>query len=273
VIGRGDAEVVALCYHGVSATWRSSLAVAPEQLRRQVAWFLAHGYRTATVVEALDAPPRERLLLVTFDDALRSVHRLALPVLESLGAAATVYAPTRYIADGTPMSWPEVRAHLGTEHAGELEGMTPDELRDVAARGWEVGSHTVTHPWLPTLDDEALERELTQSKAELEQLLGGRCRTLAYPFGAYDARVAAATAAAGYDAAVTLPSRVPVWPRRPSPAERMTLPRIGVYCADDWPRFRLKVSRPLRRMRQTPAWELVVRARRAAATRHRSDAA
>jgi peptidoglycan/xylan/chitin deacetylase (PgdA/CDA1 family) len=259
----GKGEVIALCYHGVSASWRSSLAVEPGRLRQQVAWFMSKGYRPATVLEASRPPPGERLLVITFDDALRSVHRLALPVLESLGAVATVYAPTRPILGGAPMAWPEVATHLETEHARELEGMTPDELRDVAARGWEVGSHTCTHPWLPQCDDATLARELTESKAALEQLLGAPCRTLAYPFGAHDARVATATAAAGYDAAVTLPVRVPAWPRDPSPAERMTLPRIGVYWADDWHRFRLKVSRPLRLVRRTRLWDAAPRMRRA----------
>ncbi|HET6448448.1 MAG TPA: polysaccharide deacetylase family protein [Conexibacter sp.] len=260
-------EVISLCYHGVSADWGSSLAVRPDGLRQQVAWFMSKGYRPVTVLEASRPPPGERLLAITFDDALRSVYRLALPLLDSLGAVATVYAPARPILDGTPMAWPEVAMHLDTKHAQELEGMTPDELRDVATHGWEVGSHTCTHPWLPACDDATLARELTESKTALEQLLGTPCRTLAYPFGAHDERVAAATAAAGYDAAVTLPARVPTWPRDPTPAERMTLPRIGIYWADDWHRFRLKVSRPLRLVRRTPLWEAAPRLRRALATR------
>jgi peptidoglycan/xylan/chitin deacetylase (PgdA/CDA1 family) len=257
--GRGD--VVSLCYHGVSTSWGSSLAVRPERLCQQVTWFMSRGYRPVTVLEASRPPRGERLLVITFDDALRSVYRLALPLLEALGAVATVYAPTQPILDGTPMAWSEVAMHLDTEHAHELDGMTPDELRDVMARGWEVGSHTCTHPWLPRCDEAMLEHELAESKALLEQLLGAPCRTLAYPFGAYDERVAAATAGAGYDAAVTLPVRVPAWPYNPSPVERTTLPRIGIYWADDWRRFRLKVSRPLRLARRSPLIEAAPRVR------------
>ena len=254
-----SADVVALCYHGVSHSWRSSLAVTPQQLHAQVSFFLARGYRPATVTEALGPQPKDRLLVVSFDDAMRSVHRLALPVLERLGVPATVYAPTHYILSGTPMAWPEVSAHLATEHASELDPMTPDELREVARRGWEVGSHTRTHPWLPQLDDTSLETELARSKAELEELMGQPCRTLAYPFGAYDARVSAAAAAAGYDGAVTLPARVPPWPRTPTAAQRMALPRIGIYRADDWRRFRLKVSLPIRLLRSSRLWDVIPR--------------
>ncbi|MGB2710668.1 MAG: hypothetical protein WBC33_04065, partial [Conexibacter sp.] len=108
----------------------------------------------------------------------------------------------------------------------------------------------------------ALTRELNDSKAQLEALLELPMRTLAYPFGACDERVAAATAAAGYEAAVTLPDRVPSWPRSPDPQQRMMLPRIGIYHLDDMRRFRLKASRPLRAVRRTPLWDVAVAVRR-----------
>jgi len=255
-------EVIALCYHGVSPTWPSSLAVTPERLERQVMWFLRRGYSPVTVRDAVRARDHRRRLAITFDDALASVFTRALPVLERLGAVATVYAPSRFLADGGPMAWPEVAGHLATEHAEELAAMSVEQLRDVARRGWEVGSHTRTHPWLPTLDDAALADELVGSKADLEALLELPIRTLAYPFGAYDERVARATLAAGYEAAVTLPDRVPAWPRSPDGLERMALPRIGIYEKDDERRFRLKVSRPVRALRRSPLWSAVGALRR-----------
>jgi peptidoglycan/xylan/chitin deacetylase (PgdA/CDA1 family) len=250
-------ETIALCYHGVSTGWAQSLAVTPSALAQQVGWYLRRGYRPVTVAEAAAVPAATagKRVVITFDDAMRSVCTRALPVLEQLGAVATVYAPTHYVVSGEPMGWPEVARHLATEHAAELDPMTVAELADVAARGWEVGSHTRTHPWLPRLGDDELRDELERSKAELEQLLGAPCRTLAYPFGAHDARVDAAAAAAGYEAAVTLPARLPAWPRSPQGLELMRLPRLGVYHGDDWHRFRVKASAPVRAVRRTPLWD------------------
>ena len=248
-------DVVALCYHGVSPTWPSPLAVTPQQLEEQVAWFLRRGYEPMTVRDAARTSARGRRVVITFDDALRSVYTLAFPVLRRLGAVATVYAPSQYVADGVPMAWPEVRDHLATEHAAELDPMLIGELREVAEHGWEVGSHTCTHPWLPRLDDARLAHELSESKVQLERVLELPIDTLAYPFGAWDERVAEATAVAGYAAAVTLPDRVPAWPRSPDTLEKMALPRIGIYLADDFRRFRLKVSRPVRILRQGPLWD------------------
>ena len=89
--------------------------------------------------------------------------------------------------------------------------------------------------------------ELVESKATVEERLGRDCVTLAYPYGDYDERVVAAAGAAGYAAAGTLPARLP-------PARPLAWPRLGVYHGDDERRFRLKVSRVMRRLRGSRLW-------------------
>jgi peptidoglycan/xylan/chitin deacetylase (PgdA/CDA1 family) len=254
-------DVVALGYHGVSDAWPSPMAVTTTQLRHQVARLMARGYRPVTVADAVRAPDGERLLVITFDDALASVHRVALPILDALGAVATVYAPSVPILTGEPMRWPEVSRHLEGEHAAELDGMSLAQLRDVLERGWEVGSHTRTHPWLPRLDAAQLADELQRSRAELREALDIACDGLAYPFGAHDDRVVAAAARAGYTSAVTLPRRTPRWATGDGTDGHLRLSRIGVYRADGRVRFATKVARPTRRMRGTPVADVLSRLR------------
>jgi peptidoglycan/xylan/chitin deacetylase (PgdA/CDA1 family) len=254
-------DVVALGYHGVSDTWPSPMAVTTAQLRDQVGRLIDRGYRPVTVGEAVRARGAQRLLVITFDDALASVHRLGLPILQALGAVATVYAPSVPILTGAPMAWPEVSRHLDGPHAGELDGMTVAELGDVLERGWEVGSHTRTHPWLPRLRDDELADELERSRAELREALEIPCDGLAYPFGAHDDRVVAAVARAGYASAVTLPRRAPRWAPGDTGDGHLRLSRIGIYRADGRVRFAAKVARPARRMRQTPVADVLSRLR------------
>ena len=52
----------------------------------------------------------------------------------------------------------------------------------------EVASHGLTHPDLRKLDDAALDAELRDSRAAIEEVTGRPCRTFAYPFGLFDAR-------------------------------------------------------------------------------------
>ena len=230
---------VVLCYHAVTEAWPHALATERDVLVNQVRRLLRRGYTPAHAKDVVAG--RGRLLHVTFDDAFRSL-RTALPALRQLSVPVTVFACSSYAADGRPLAVPEL-ARDAVTHARELETMTWDELRAVAADGVEVGSHTITHPHLTTLSDPELERELVESRREIEDELGRPCRLLAYPYGEQDPRVQAAARAAGYEAAFALPGPL-------QPANPFALPRVGVYRRDSALRLRLKTS-PLGRLAQS----------------------
>ena len=202
------------------------------------------GYRGATFSEVAGAgEDRGKLLAVTFDDAFASVLSLARPILDRLGLTGTVFAVTSFADTGEPLRWPGVEHWAATEHAPELASMTWAQLRGLAADGWEVGSHSLTHPRLTSLGNEELARELSQSRARCSEAMGVECTAIAYPYGAVDPRVVAATLAAGYRHGAALPAR---W-HGPRPLEH---PRVGVYFPDGMGRFRIKVSPAGRRLRK-----------------------
>jgi peptidoglycan/xylan/chitin deacetylase (PgdA/CDA1 family) len=249
-------EAIVLCYHALSPTWRADLSTTPELFERQLKLLLRRGYRGVTFDHAVRTP-HARLLAVTFDDAYSSVRELAHPILDRLGLPATVFAPTAGIDAGGPLSWPGIDRWLGGEHEHELTPMSWAQLRELADAGWQIGSHTVTHPHLTQLDDGALEEELGRSKAVCEERLQAPCGSLAYPYGDVDARVVAASARAGYTTAAALPSGL-------GARDPLDWPRIGVYRGDDERRFRVKVSPTVRRLRSSALWRLVDSARTAA---------
>jgi peptidoglycan/xylan/chitin deacetylase (PgdA/CDA1 family) len=243
------ADVLVLCYHAVSERWPADLSVTPEALEEQLGLLVRRGYRGATFEDAVKDPPARRTLVVTFDDAYGSVGALAAPILRRLGLPGSLYVVSDYPdSPERPMSWDGIDRWLGTEHEHELRPMGWDAIGALAEEGWEVGAHTASHPWLTRVADDAeLARELEQPRALLEERLGRPCRTLAYPYGDHDDRVVAAAGAAGYAAAGTLPTRLH--------AERpLAWPRVGVYHDDDERRFKLKVSRVMRRLRSSRIW-------------------
>jgi len=91
-----------------------------------------------------------------------------------------------------------------TENRQHLDRvMSSPQLRELVRLGHQIGSHTCTHPLLPQLDDESLERELQKSRHDLEGHLNMEVRSFCYPNGDYDARVLRAVAAAGYRTSCT----------------------------------------------------------------------
>jgi peptidoglycan/xylan/chitin deacetylase (PgdA/CDA1 family) len=85
--------------------------------------------------------------------------------------------------------------------------MNESQVRALSDAGMEIGAHTVTHPILLRLDSNAAAREIAQSRADLEAIVGDRVKTFAYPNGKpgvdYDARHAVQARAAGFTHALT----------------------------------------------------------------------
>jgi peptidoglycan/xylan/chitin deacetylase (PgdA/CDA1 family) len=246
-------ELLVLCYHAVSEKFPASLSVSPDALRDQLGILVRRGYQGATFSDSISEPREGRTVAVTFDDAYRSVFRLALPILAEYGLPGTVFAPTAYIGAGRPMRWPGIDRWHGTSHEAELIPCSWSELELLVDAGWEVGSHTRTHPRLPDATDGELMTELSQSRRECEQRLGVPCRSIAYPFGAVDARVAEAVADAGYSFAAELPGSF----RTPSAPLRW--PRVGVFHRDSRWRYLLKAAKSTRALRGTAAWSILDR--------------
>jgi peptidoglycan/xylan/chitin deacetylase (PgdA/CDA1 family) len=237
------ADVLVLCYHALSERWPAALSTTPARFEEQLELLLRRGYRPVTFEQALQgAGGGERTMAVTFDDAYRSVLSLARPIMERLGVPGTVFAPTDWVGREQPMTWDGIDQWLRGPHEQELMCLGWPELRELAAAGWEIGSHTCSHPRLTTVDDATLAAELRDSKAACEEGMGRPCRSIAYPYGDVDARVIAAARAAGYELAAALP-------KRHGSRDPLDWPRVGVYNGDDLRRFKLKVSPLLRRLR------------------------
>jgi peptidoglycan/xylan/chitin deacetylase (PgdA/CDA1 family) len=201
----GPRRSLVLCYHAVSPTWEHRLCIRPDLLLRQVR-----------------ALSRFWHVRATFDDAFRSAATV-FPDLERLGVPVQIFVCTKYALVGAPLAISE----LAGDDPNQLATMNWDELREHAARGIAIGSHTVSHPHLTTLSDDDLRRELTESKREIEDRLRRPCEELAYPYGEHNARVRAAARAAGYGRAFAL--------RRPK-SDAYAAPRLDLYRRHTVPR-------------------------------------
>jgi peptidoglycan/xylan/chitin deacetylase (PgdA/CDA1 family) len=238
-------DVLVLCYHGVSDSWPAATAIRPRQLEEQLKALIDLGYRGATFTEALIAPPAPKTVAITFDDAHRSVLELAAPAMAALGVPGTMFVATDFPDSGRPLRWDGIDNWIGGPHEHELACMSWSELGQLRDAGWEIGSHTCSHPHLTQIGPEQLEAELRVSREVVSDRLGIDCLTIAYPYGDCDDRVASAAWAAGYRLAATVPRHYAT----PLP---MQWPRIAVDLQDTPARFRFRTAASTRRIGVSP---------------------
>jgi peptidoglycan/xylan/chitin deacetylase (PgdA/CDA1 family) len=244
------------------AMWDATL----EDFDAQVG-FLARNFDVVGPAD-IGPEPTGRHVLITFDDGYRDNHAHALPILRAHGATATFFLTTGFLdrpllawwdevawmvhasgRDGTeiPLLLDRAKALPGTEHdvflerlardtgAGrapaeiaEGQWMTWDMARELLAAGMTVGGHTVSHPILARLDEDAQRAEVIGCRARLGAELGIPMRWFSYPNGdpsSFDARTRAILAAAGVELAFAFH---PGFVRRGGGRDPYALPRIAV---------------------------------------------
>jgi peptidoglycan/xylan/chitin deacetylase (PgdA/CDA1 family) len=237
-------DVVVLAYHGVSWSWPAITAIRPDDLAAQLHHLDRRGYTGVGFTDAVTGPSRGKRVAVTFDDAHLSVYEQAWPVLAALGWPGTVFVPTDYPGAGRPLDWSGNEQWLGGAYEDELACMSWDQLRELAGAGWEIGSHTCSHPHLTSLGIDDIERELAGSLTALRREMGG-CEAVAYPYGDVDDRVAACAKAVGYRTGAGAPRGF----ERP---RDMQWPRVVVDRTHAGARFRLRADPRIRRFLSWP---------------------
>jgi len=186
------ARVPVLTYHAVIDVARPTpLAVSPAQFAAQMAALAQAGYQAVSLSELNDALRAgradrlpERAVVITFDDGYRCALESAAPILREHGFGATLFlvAGECHAESGKP-------AGLAWQPPWPL--LNWDEVGTLAADGFELGAHTVTHPVLTHLPPAEAEWEMAESKNGIARRTGREVRAFAYPYGARSTRVEA----------------------------------------------------------------------------------
>ncbi len=166
-----------------------------QRFRSQLDFLSAEGWATPTMAELVATPTKwmDRTVVITFDDGYVD-NLIAWEELQKRDMRAT---------------WFIVSGSIGREPAWATDGrpagrlLNTTELRAMQATGMEIGSHTVSHARLTEVNDQEMHTELLESKTTLEDALGNKVTSFAYPYGAWDRRCVNAVREAGYRAACT----------------------------------------------------------------------
>ena len=231
-----------LMYHSVAELEHPAgdpfhITVTPDRFESQLAWLARRGLRGVSVRELLAADDQQGLIGLTFDDGYADFPRNALPALLQRGFTATVYMVAGCL--GGSNDW---------ETAGPAKPlMDRSALLKCAEAGMEIGSHGLRHAHLTRLDAEAAEREVTESRRLLRDLIGSPIAGYCYAYGDHGAREVDLVRAAGYEYACAVePSHL---------RGRYALPRTYVGQADGGLRLTAKRVRAALAARQSTAIE------------------
>lgn len=165
-----------LLYHHVnpSPNW-SPYFITSALFTEQMDWLAANGYTSITATQLAKAiiyggylP--EKPVVITFDDGYQDVYTVAFPILQERGLIGNFYIVAQFLRETPGGATPEV------------QGVTIEEAQTMAAAGWEIGSHSMSHANL--VFGGSLEYEVGQSRAELADKLDVPISTFCYPYGA-----------------------------------------------------------------------------------------
>lgn len=189
-----------LYYHEVGAE-RSKHVVTPADFEAQLDLLSGEGFEplslddlAAIYTRARRAPARG--VVLTFDDGRAGVRDHAAPALARRGWPAALYLVTGWLDGGTI---PEIERYSG------FVGWR--DLPELAAAGFTLGSHTVSHRALKRLPPEEIEAEVAGSRRRLEDALGRAVDHFSFPYGRRSREAARAVRDAGYRTAVVTGER------------------------------------------------------------------
>lgn len=155
-------------------------AVSLESFREQMSFLKSSGTAGINISQMLSAVPGVAL---TFDDGCETDWISAAPLLKDFGFQATFYITLGFI--------------------GQRGFLSRQQARQLADAGFEIGCHSVTHPYLTDLDDAGLQREIVEARKQLQDMTGAAVDHFSCPGGRWNQRVVEVARQAGYRSMAT----------------------------------------------------------------------
>jgi peptidoglycan/xylan/chitin deacetylase (PgdA/CDA1 family) len=225
--------VPVLCYHRFGPTVADGMTVTTKVFEAQLKWLKDNGYTVIplrTLVNYLKGqgpPPPPKSVVITADDAHKTVYTEMWPLLRKYNFPATLFVYPSAVSNAS-------------------YAMTWEQLKELQQTGlFDMQSHTFWHPnfkkdkkkMKPAEYQKSVDTQLRKSRAILEKRFGTTVDVLAWPFGIYDDELEKEAAKAGYVVAFSIDRR------NASPSEKlMAMPRYLMVNGDGVKNFEAIVT-------------------------------
>ena len=217
----------------------------PKAFKRQMAYLKKAGYEVVGIDELIhymissneahqtnkqiQQAKLHRFVVITFDDGYLDTYENALPILAKLNFAATVFIVSGLV--GKRNQW------IGDEKYPEKYLMGWREIEEMKENGVSIGSHTISHRRLSTLDCEDAKNEIESSKKFLEDRLGTAINHFAYPYGDFNDSTVKMVIEVGYKSACSTKSGF-----NSKEVSLFELRRLDIFGTDSLLQFAIKVA-------------------------------
>jgi len=184
----------------------NGLRVSPEMFDRQLKYLSEKGWTFHTITELHELAEKgllaEKSVAITFDDGYEDNFINAFPIIKKYNAKATIYL----VVDRHDRDWSGKRKEKNQGAGLLLEPkLSDDQVKEMLASGViEIGSHTLTHDNLMSLDSLNKRKEIHDSRSKIRSDFNIDCKAFCYPFGLYGAEDVALVKEAGYTTATTV---------------------------------------------------------------------
>ena len=194
-----------MMYHMISdqleSTKKSGLRVSPDMFERHLKYFKDNGWKFIKMSELQLYENDNKVVAITFDDGYLDNYTNALPLLKKYNACATLYL----VIDRHKNDWSvKKNPKHNTGVLANEEKLSDDHIKEMLDSGvFELGGHTITHPYLPNISIEDKKYEMTECKNILETTFNTKVSSFAYPFGIYNAEDVKIIETSNFESAVT----------------------------------------------------------------------
>ena len=183
-----DGSAVVLIYHRFGDQRYPSTNVRKAQFEDQIKILAEGEYQFPNPLEfaariARGRAPSDLSILVTIDDAYRSVLEFAWPILKSQGIPLTLFIATDPVDGGQPgyLNW--------------------DEIRELERQGVVIGHHGAAHGHMTEMSIREALKDIRRASHRFKAELGHVPRLFAYPYGEYSPDLARAVRRLGFGVA------------------------------------------------------------------------
>ena len=217
---------------------KSGLRVSTQMFEEHLKYFSSNNWKFIKMSELGKYENEDKVVAITFDDGYLNNYTEAFPLLKKYNACATLYL----VIDRHQNDWSvKKNPRHNTGILAKEKKLKDENIIEMLESGvFELGGHTITHPYLLSLSTEEKEAEMIGCKDLLESTFNTKVSSFAYPFGIYDDEDLNIIKNSNYNSAVTTDEGVA------SLESRFELKRIKASGKDNFFAFKLRVLKGFR---------------------------